>query len=742
MAKSQHKKSTDIIRHHVRYKINKESITATVLGLDDKKYKGELRIAEKIYHDGNFYKVTHIEENAFLYCQGLTGALTIPNGITTIEIGVFDGCTGLTGPLTIPEGVTDIKSSAFSGCSGLTGPLILPESLVTIGCEAFGGCSGFTGPLILPKSLVTIEMWAFRDCSGFTGSLTIPDNVIAIERRAFCGCSGLTGPLTIPETVIYISSEASDEMLLYDKNRTLLNANFSEADEDELQNAWIDEWGVRYSQDRKRLLKAPDDIKSYSIPYGTEVICSSAFLGCEHLENLIIPNTIETIGDLAFVRCYSLLDLKIPDSVTHIGDEAFYDCLYLKKIELSNSIKTIGEYTFGYCQDLDDIRIPASVRYIAAGAFDTCGLKNITLLNPIAKISNKAFDFEFCDTHEEPFERFLIPCGTKEKFLKENSNTYIHNLEEDENIITDDELFKAWEDDCGVKFSADRKRLLKAPENLGSYAIPQGTEIICYEAFAGCDIANIQIPNSVTTIKERAFCHCEQLESIVIPNSVEVIYKEAFMCCKKLTEISLSDSLKTISEWMFYDCNSLIKIKLPQNLIHIEKGAFFKCVSLNKCDIPRYIYYIGVLSFAYCESLTSFTIPKPVKRDWIESVGLENGVFFGCKNLTEIYLPEKMHDLMSYNFPYSRDPFANCPSLKTIYVPAGAKQKILNIFGSKYDQLVVEISKQEQAQEASRHQDSSTQNVEHYESPMVVYKHKLSITGKLMSFFKSLIKKK
>ena len=164
--------------------------------------------------------------------------------------------------------------------------------------------------------------------------------------------------------------------------------------------------------------------------------------------------------------------------------------------------------------------------------------------------------------------------------------------------------------------------------------------------------------------------------------------------------------------------------------------------ALNKCDIPRYIYYIGVLSFAYCESLTSFTIPKPVKRDWIESVGLENGVFFGCKNLTEIYLPEKMHDLMSYNFPYSRDPFANCPSLKTIYVPAGAKQKILNIFGSKYDQLVVEISKQEQAQEASRHQDSSTQNVEHYESPMVVYKHKLSITGKLMSFFKSLIKKK
>lgn len=679
MESSRHDKSIEIVRLNLRYKINEDGVTATVLGLVDREYKGKLKIAEKIDYEGNFYKVTHIEENA------------------------FDGCTGLTGPLTIPESVTVIKSYAFSGCSGLTGPL------------------------------------------------TIPDNVIAIEKWAFLGCSGLTGPLTIPETVSYIGSCAfDDEILLGYKRRRFLNADFHEIVEAELQNAWTDEWGVRYSQDRKLLLKAPNDIKSYSIPYGTEVICSRAFFECEHLENLVIPNTIEAIGDLAFVRCYSLLDLKIPDSVTHIGDEAFYDCLYLKKIELSNSIKTIGEYTFGYCQDLDDIRIPASVKYIATGAFDGCSLKKITLLNPIAKISpNNAFNFEVYDTHEEPFEHFLIPCGTKEKFLKENFNVCIYCLKEDENIITDDELLKAWEDDCGVKFSADRKLLLKAPKNLGSYAIPQGTEIICYEAFAGCDIANIQIPNSVTTIKERAFCHCEQLESLAIPNSVENIGNEAFMCCKKLTEIKLPDSLKTISEWMFYDCESLTKIKLPQNLYFIEKGAFFKCVSLNKCDISNsiYLYYIGILSFAHCESLTSFTVPEPVKQNWLGQSGLDYGAFFGCKNLTEIFLPKKIINLwyLWVDRMYEVVPFDNCPSLKTIYVPDGYRHKTLKIIASKYDQLVVEITKQEQAQEASRQditQGISRQNIKPDEPSMPIQKSQSSIVGKSLSFFKSLIKKK
>ena len=52
---------------------------------------------------------------------------------------------------------------------------------------------------------------------------------------------------------------------------------------------------------------------------------------------------------------------------------------------------------------------------------------------------------------------------------------------------------------------------------------------------AGCK--NTMIPNSVTSIGERAFEGCDGLTSIVIPNSVTSIGNEAFMNCWMLTDV-------------------------------------------------------------------------------------------------------------------------------------------------------------------------------------------------------------
>ena len=43
--------------------------------------------------------------------------------------------------------------------------------------------------------------------------------------------------------------------------------------EEDLANAWVDEFGVMYSSDRKRLLRAPRNICEYSVREGTKVIC-------------------------------------------------------------------------------------------------------------------------------------------------------------------------------------------------------------------------------------------------------------------------------------------------------------------------------------------------------------------------------------------------------------------------------------------------------------------------------------
>ena len=122
------------------YSINEDG-TVTITGTTEE--CGELNLPNKI--EGR--KVTSIGDFVFSGCSGLTGSLTIPEGVTSIGKWAFDNCSGLTGSLTIPEGVTSIGYCAFRGCSGLTGSLTIPEGVTSIGDKAFYNCSGFAGSL-------------------------------------------------------------------------------------------------------------------------------------------------------------------------------------------------------------------------------------------------------------------------------------------------------------------------------------------------------------------------------------------------------------------------------------------------------------------------------------------------------------------------------------------------------------------------------------------------------------------
>ena len=102
----------------------------------------------------------------------------------------------------------------------------------------------------------------------------------------------------------------------------------TEVTEEDLKNAVVDECGVKYSKDGKRLLKAPENLKGeYVIKYGTKVIGNDAFLNCELLKSTDIPNSVTSIGEYAFYCCKSLANINIPNSVTSIGAYTFYECI-------------------------------------------------------------------------------------------------------------------------------------------------------------------------------------------------------------------------------------------------------------------------------------------------------------------------------------------------------------------------------------------------------------------------------
>ena len=184
--------------------------------------------------------------------------------------------------------------------------------------------------------------------------------MLALARKELSTCSFrlfIGEKPILPQTIEDLSTKATDE---------------------ELREAFIDEWGVKYSKDGRKLLKAPKKLDGiYSIRKGTKIICEEAFrwskfIGCRSLTSLVIPNSVTNIGDYAFSGCRSLTDIVIPDSVTRIGDGAFRGCKSLTDIVIPNSVTSIGDNAFEYCFSLSNLVIPDGVTSIEDNAFKGC----------------------------------------------------------------------------------------------------------------------------------------------------------------------------------------------------------------------------------------------------------------------------------------------------------------------------------------------------------------------------------
>mgnify|MGYP000254219172 CR=1 FL=1 len=147
----------------------------------------------------------------------------------------------------------------------------------------------------------------------------------------------------------------------------------TEVTEEDLANAVEDEFGVKYSKDWKRLLKAPGDLKGkYVIREGVEIICDSAFFFCDSLDSITISNGVTSIGNCAFWYCGSLRSVTIPNSVISIGGGAFWDCSSLESIDIPDNVTSIGECAFEGCRTLRSVTIPNSVTRIGDKAFEGC----------------------------------------------------------------------------------------------------------------------------------------------------------------------------------------------------------------------------------------------------------------------------------------------------------------------------------------------------------------------------------
>ena len=554
--------------------------------------------------------VTSIGDSAFYWCSSLI-SLTIPNSVTSIGDSTFRLCSSLTS-LTIPNSVTAIGDCAFLGCSSLTS-LTIPKSVTMIGISALGGltlqlenqsphfhmednvlftvdkkqlisyCSTqafYTIPnsvtsigdgafrssrltsLTIPNSVTSIGNGAFSSCRSLT-SLTIPNSVTSIGNGAFSLCMSLTS-LTIPDSVTSIGYRAFSHCSSF-TSLTISNSITSISDSAFSGCSTLTSLTIPNSVTSigDSAFANCSSLTTLTIPNSVTSIGESAFSGCSSLTSLTIPNSITSIGDGAFSGCSSLTTLTIPDSVTSFGNSTFSGCSSFTSLTIPNSVTSIGDSAFSFCERLTSLTIPNSVTSIGDSAFSWYkSLTSLTIPNSVTSIGDSAFlDCLRLTSLTIPSSVTTIGANPFVKLKVQLNNESSHFYVED-----------------NVLFTADKSQLIAYCSIQTSYCIPDSVTTIGDRAFSGCSrLTMVTIPDSVTSIRDRAFLGCSRLTTLTIPNSVTSIGNSSFGRCSRLTTLTIPNSVTSIGYRAFASCFNLSQLAIPNSVIFVGSEAFYDC---------------------------------------------------------------------------------------------------------------------------------------------------------------------
>ena len=218
------------------------------------------------------------------------------------------------------------------------------------------------------------------------------------------------------------------------------------------------------------IINIPETVKYDNVTYSVTSIGNNAFSGSKAIW-ISIPLSVKSIGEHAFRYCEELTSLTIPDSVTSIGGWAFEYCSKLESITIGKNVTSIPSYTFYRCWSLSSIDFPDSLIHIGSYVFeDTSWYKNQP--NGVIYAGNVAYGLK------GDFKDITIKEGT---------------------LAIADEAFR--DNSIG-----------KVEKNI---KLPNSLIYIGSAAFDGCRITSIIIPQNVSSIGDRAFGNCYDLNSIM-----------------------------------------------------------------------------------------------------------------------------------------------------------------------------------------------------------------------------------
>lgn len=703
-----------------------------------------------------FKNVTSLQSVELAYC------FTYGN-ISTIDTSAFEGCVNLT-DINLSDKLTTINGLAFYN-TGLT-DITVPASLTKITTASAAGknvgpfaggvlrkvtfADGVTKSLqgmfmgttsleevVLPKSLKTIDQNTFKDCSslkklsvGKSGGENVLDTVETINAGAFNGCSSLE-TLTLKNVAKIDSSDTNRTFggCTSLKKVSVTGVMTTAATGETTPGTSI---GISAFKDNKALKEISlDTIKTVS---------QDAFRGCGVAENdaddgtdpaTLTLNNVNAIGSLAFYGC-GFKEVQIPRQLTSVAtgkidgveygpfaggkletvsfgtlintipDNLCMNTTSLQKIELQSvkaSLRTIGKNAFKGCTSVKEVTIPKGILTVSNSAFEGCsGLTDVTIA---AKTIN-AKAFAECTN----LKTVKMEEGVTTIQGMAFANTQISAVTIPSTLTTAGTTKEGTIEKgpfAGTMIATVHGQTEDSTEAQEGATILPETKKIPDNLFLGCtSIIDVQIPETVTEIGQKAFKDASSVENVTFAvntetgevKGVEKIGISAFDGCSSLRELVLPETVTEVLQGAFANEGALVKADMSRaaSLKKWDKESFKEDTALAEVILPTAggITAIPDGAFAGCTSLTgeNLKIPKNIvtitanafKESGLKKLYIPNQVttigasaFEACKNLEDVHISNNISSI-------SQSTFKNCEKLEKVEIPVKVTQIGTNAF--------------------------------------------------------------
>lgn len=516
-----------------------------------------------------------IGEYAFQYLTKL-GRQNLPSKLEYIGDHVFNHCTSLR-KITLPQSLSYIGTSAFSATrsnlkikSNSPAYKVENDALLTTDGSRLLLVKTVADIFIIPPTVKTIDGNAF-DTPNIR-CLSIPSTVEEMGMQDFSKENHYNNLRVIAILNPKLKFEQCKWAMSINPGYGIIGIFVPEGSKDYFSKHIACASVIQEFRESERdyLLQPDYDFRKVILNEGTYSEDGKTLLKYRgtglHYE--IRPGT-EVIAEEAFKNNFGLESIHIPDTVIKIEREAFCSCGNLEHVRLSPNLKKIGDKAFYGCQ-IKKIDIPKGLTTIGDEAFGGCPkLRYVKFPDTLVELQG----FNECPKLE------VVEVPSSVKVIK-----------------------------TGAFYESAIKNLI----------LHEGLEEIECEAFAFCNIKEIQLPNSVKFIGNCAFWG-EGLKHINIPPNA-VLGKHNPFEGSKVKIDCLNPNYQWVNNVLYTANGKKIlaylstkkEFHIPDTVEIIGEGAFANQTQLQKLYITKKVESEDNFAYLYGE----LYIPKELETEY------------------------------------------------------------------------------------------------------------------------------